>query len=253
MNFEPKILGFLCNWCSYAGGDLAGVSRIQYPPNIRVIRVMCSGRVDPKFILSGLQVGIDGIIVMGCHPGDCHYLKGNYEAEVKFKMVKLLLSLVDLQDRIHLEWVSASEGVRFGEVVTSFTESIKKLGPSPLSGENFDQQLLEKLKAIELAAGGERLRALVASKRIIMEEGNIYGEKISQEELDEILISAIEDEFLRQQILLKLKNEPLSVKDLSQLLNIDSSVILKHIISLKARNLIDYIKIEGITPFYQKL
>ncbi len=253
MNFEPKILGFLCNWCSYAGGDLAGVSRIQYPPNIRVIRVMCSGRVDPKFILSGLQVGIDGIIVMGCHHGDCHYLEGNYEAEVKFKMVKLLLSLVDLQDRIHLEWVSASEGVRFGEVVTSFTESIKKLGPSPLSGENFDQQLLEKLKAIELAAGGERLRALVASKRIIMEEGNIYGEKISQEELDEILISAIEDEFLRQQILLKLKNEPLSVKDLSQLLNIDSSVILKHIISLKARNLIDYIKIEGITPFYQKL
>ncbi len=253
MNFEPKILGFLCNWCSYAGADLAGVSRIQYPPNIRVIRVMCSGRVDPKFIITGLQVGIDGIIVMGCHPGDCHYLEGNYEAEVKFKMVKLLLNLVDLQDRVHLEWVSASEGVRFGEVVTSFTESIKKLGPSPLSGENFDQQLLEKLKAIELAAGGERLRALVAIKRIIMEEGNIYGEKISQEELDEILISAIEDEFLRQQILLKLKNEPLSVKDLSQLLNIDSSVILKHIISLKARNLIDYNKIEGITPFYQKL
>lgn len=253
MNFEPKILGFLCNWCSYAGADLAGVSRIQYPPNIRVIRVMCSGRVDPKFIFTGLQVGIDGIIVMGCHPGDCHYIEGNYEAEVKFKMVKLLLSLVDLQDRVHLEWVSASEGVRFGEVVTSFTESIKKLGPSPLSGENFDQQLLEKLKAIELAAGGERLRALVARKRIIMEEGNIYGEKISQEELDEILISAIEDEFLRQQILLKLKNEPLSVKDLSQLLNIDSSVILKHIISLKARNLIDYNKIEGITPFYQKL
>jgi len=253
MNFEPKILGFLCNWCSYAGADLAGVSRIQYPPNIRVIRVMCSGRVDPKFIFTGLQVGIDGIIVMGCHPGDCHYIEGNYEAEVKFKMVKLLLSLVDLQDRVHLEWVSASEGVRFGEVVTSFTESIKKLGPSPLSGENFDQQLLEELKAIELAAGGERLRALVARKRIIMEEGNIYGEKISQEELDEILISAIEDEFLRQQILLKLKNEPLSVKDLSQLLNIDSSVILKHIISLKARNLIDYIKIEGITPFYQKL
>lgn len=253
MNFEPKILGFLCNWCSYAGADLAGVSRIQYPPNIRVIRVMCSGRVDPKFIFTGLQVGIDGIIVMGCHPGDCHYIEGNYEAEVKFKMVKLLLNLVDLQDRVHLEWVSASEGVRFGEVVTSFTESIKKLGPSPLSGENFDQQLLEKLKAIELAAGGERLRALVAIKRIIMEEGNIYGEKISQEELDEILISAIEDEFLRQQILLKLKNEPLSVKDLSQLLNIDSSVILKHIINLKARNLIDYNKIEGITPFYQKL
>ncbi len=253
MNFEPKILGFLCNWCSYAGADLAGVSRIQYPPNIRVIRVMCSGRVDPKFIFTSLQVGIDGIIVMGCHPGDCHYLEGNYEAEVKFKMVKLLLNLVDLQDRVHLEWVSASEGVRFGEVVTNFTESIKKLGPSPLSGENFDQHLFEKLKAIELAADGERLRALVARKRIIMEEGNIYGEKISQEDLDEILISAIEDEFLRQQILLKLKNEPLSVKDLSQLLNIDSSVILKHIISLKARNLIDYDKIEGITPFYQKL
>ena len=88
MNFEPKILGFLCNWCSYAGADLAGVSRIQYPPNIRVIRVMCSGRVDPEFIIQGFQTGIDGIIVMGCHPGDCHYLEGNYEAEMKYKMVQ---------------------------------------------------------------------------------------------------------------------------------------------------------------------
>jgi len=253
MSFEPKILGFLCNWCSYAGADLAGVSRIQYPTNIRVIRVMCSGRVDPEFIFKGLQVGIDGIIVMGCHPGDCHYLTGNYEAETKFELVKLLLTRVNLDSRILLEWVSASEGNRFAEIVSNFIEQIKKLGPSPLSGDNPDIDLLEKLKALERAAGGERLRALIARKRKITEEENVYGEKLSNEELDEIIPLAIDDEVIRQQILINLEKETLSIKDLSKLLKIDASKILEHIVSLKARNLIDFDRIEGITPYYHLL
>ena len=139
MSFEPKLLGFLCNWCSYAGADLAGVSRFQYPTNIRVIRVMCSGRVDPVFVFKALQTGIDGIIIMGCHPGDCHYLDGNYEAEKKYEMIEKLLKLIGFENRVRLEWVSASEGARFAEVVREFTESIKTLGPSPLKKENFDE------------------------------------------------------------------------------------------------------------------
>ncbi|MFX0004751.1 MAG: hydrogenase iron-sulfur subunit, partial [Candidatus Hermodarchaeota archaeon] len=134
MSFEPKILGFLCNWCSYAGADLAGVSRMQYPPNIRVIRVMCSGRVDPKFIFEALRVGADGVIVLGCHLGDCHYLEGNYEAEKKFDMVKRFLKLIDFDNRVRLDWVSASEGARYASVITEFTNHIKSLGPSPAGG-----------------------------------------------------------------------------------------------------------------------
>ncbi len=133
--FEPKILGFLCNWCSYAGADLAGVSRFQYPPNIRIIRVMCSARVNPAFVLKALLSGIDGVLVGGCHPGDCHYIKGNYYTRRRMTALRRLLKIVGLEpDRVRLEWVSASEGMRFAQVVREFTETIKGLGPNPLKG-----------------------------------------------------------------------------------------------------------------------
>lgn len=131
--FEPKIVGFLCNWCSYAGADLAGVSRIQYPPNLRIIRVMCSGRVDPAFILEAFISGADGVLIAGCHPGDCHYIAGNYKAQRRGILLKKLLEQfgVDSQ-RLRIEFVSASEGAKFAMVIKDMTEEIKKLGPSPL-------------------------------------------------------------------------------------------------------------------------
>jgi len=133
--FEPKILGFLCNWCSYAGADLAGVSRLQYPPNIRVIRVMCSARVNPVFIFKALLGGVDGVLISGCHPGDCHYMKGNYYTRRRITAVRKLLDTVGIEpDRVRLEWVSASEGIRFADTVRDFTETIKKLGPNLLKG-----------------------------------------------------------------------------------------------------------------------
>jgi len=132
--FEPTIVGFLCNWCAYAGADLAGVSRIQYPPNIRVIRVMCSGRVDPIFILEAFKNGADGVLVAGCHlPADCHYLAGNFKAQRRILLLKKLIKEFGIEpERLRLEWVSASEGDRFATVIKDMTEEIKKLGPSPL-------------------------------------------------------------------------------------------------------------------------
>jgi F420-non-reducing hydrogenase iron-sulfur subunit len=129
--FEPKILAFLCNWCSYAGADLAGVSRLQYPPNIRVIRVMCSGSVSPHHVLHAFQKGADGILVAGCHIGDCHYLKGNYMTIKRLQFLKGLLSFAGYDpDRLRLEWVSAAEGIKFAELVREFTASIRNLGPA---------------------------------------------------------------------------------------------------------------------------
>lgn len=131
--FEPKIVAFCCNWCSYAGADLAGVSRFQYPPTIRVIRVMCSGRIEPIFILKAFEAGADGVLVSGCHIGDCHYIDGNKSAEMRVKVTSEILDLIGLSsDRLRLEWISASEGMKFAEVIRSFTEKIKELGPSPL-------------------------------------------------------------------------------------------------------------------------
>lgn len=130
-DWEPKILAFLCNWCSYAGADLAGTSRSQYPPNIRVIRVPCSGRVNPIFVVEALRQGADGVLVSGCHPGDCHYLTGNYYARRRFALLQRYLEYLGIEKgRVQFSWVSASEGGRFAEVVTKVTEDIKKLGPA---------------------------------------------------------------------------------------------------------------------------
>lgn len=130
-DWEPKIVAFLCNWCSYAGADLAGVSRIQYPPNIRIIRVPCSGRINPFFILASLQHGADGVLVCGCHPGDCHYLTGNYNARRKFALLQSLLEYAGVEkERVQFSWVSAAEGGRFAELVAGVTESIQALGPA---------------------------------------------------------------------------------------------------------------------------
>jgi F420-non-reducing hydrogenase iron-sulfur subunit len=253
MTFEPKILGFLCNWCSYAGADLAGVSRIQYPPNMRVIRVMCSGRVDPVFIFKALLTGIDGVFVLGCHPGDCHYLEGNYEAEKKFIMVQKFLKMVDFDKRVRLDWVSASEGARFAKVVTEFIESIREQGLSPLSGENIDQELFNNLKAMENSVSNDRIRALVGRQRKITEAENEYGEKVSIDEFNAIFDDAIHDEFVRQRILLSLSTKVLSVKDLATELKLDPSEILENILTLKSRGDIDYQSIDGNTPLYMRI
>jgi F420-non-reducing hydrogenase iron-sulfur subunit len=130
--FEPLLIGFCCNWCSYAGADLAGVSRLQYPPNLRIIRVMCSGMVHPNQVMDALTKGADGVLVCGCHPGDCHYQEGNLKAEARADAIKLMLQDFGIEeDRFRLEWVSASEGPRFAQVVTEMTEKLKELGPSP--------------------------------------------------------------------------------------------------------------------------
>jgi len=128
--FIPKIVTFLCNWCGYAGADLAGVSRFQYPTSIRIIRVMCSGRIQPALILNVFNHGSDGVLVCGCHIGDCHYISGNEKAEERIKKTKNLLDLLRIEtERLRLEWISSSEGAKFADVIKDFTEQLISLGP----------------------------------------------------------------------------------------------------------------------------
>ena len=131
--YNPKVLAIICNWCSYAGADLAGGARIQYPPNIRAIRVMCTGRIDMLFILKAFAEGADGVLVSGCHFGDCHYLEGNFKAAKRMFMIKSLLKNIGLDDkRFRMTFVSASEGAKWATVMTDVTNKIKELGPSPI-------------------------------------------------------------------------------------------------------------------------
>ena len=129
-DFEPNIVAFLCNWCSYAGADLAGTSRIHYPPNVRVIRVMCSGRVNPLFVMNALQQGADGVLVSGCHPGDCHYMQGNYYARRRFNLMRNFLEYLGVEpERVRMSWVSASEGAKWKEVIEEVVNGVKAVGP----------------------------------------------------------------------------------------------------------------------------
>ena len=239
---EVKLIGFMCNWCCYAGADLAGVSRFQYPPNIRIIRVMCSGRVDPEIILDTFLYGADGVFIGGCHLGDCHYVEGNYYAEKKIEMAKRLLKAAGVEpERLRLEWISASEGERFAEVITEFTEEIKELGP--VKFEN------EELEAACIAAADYRLRILATKERELLEEGNKYGEVFTQHEMNRLLDDMVQEDYESKRILLKLK-KPMSVKEIASELNLKPNVVFQRILDLKRRELIEIHEIRDNTPVY---
>jgi len=150
--FEPKIVGFLCNWCSYQGADSAGTARMQYAPNVHVIRVNCSGRVDPSFILKAFSEGADGVLVAGCHPGDCHYTAGNYKTMRRMPLLERLLSDFGIEKgRLRLEWVSAAEGAKWAHVVNDMTEQVRKLGPLNWKG-NLAKQEAPHMSGVEREA-----------------------------------------------------------------------------------------------------
>lgn len=131
--FEPNIIAFVCNWCTYAAADLAGTSRIQYPPNVKIVRLMCSGSVDPIFVMKALLEGVDGVLIGGCHPGDCHYISGNYKARRRIMILKTIVENTGIEpERIWLRWISASEGKQFAAIVKEMVEELKKIGPNPL-------------------------------------------------------------------------------------------------------------------------
>jgi len=248
MAFEPRVVGFLCNWCSYAGADLAGVSRFQYPSNIRIVRVMCSGRVDPVIVVEALIRGADGVLIGGCHPGDCHYLTGNLQAECKIDLTKRILDLAGFDSRrLRIEWVSASEGQRFADLVQEFTGTLEKLGPSNA------RDVMDSLIAVRNALSDFRLRALVSNELKIIEEGNAYGEKLDKGKLLDIMYNAAKEEFERSAILQLAKNKSLSVKDLSKKMNVPTNRVLRHIVVMRQKNLISMDHPEGFTPTYRTI
>jgi F420-non-reducing hydrogenase iron-sulfur subunit len=160
--FEPKIIGFLCNWCSYRAADLAGTSRIKYEPNVRIIRVMCSGRVDPAFVLKALALGADGVMIAGCHPGECHYLEQNYKAMRRYSMLMHTLRALGVEEpRVRLQWASAAEGVQLAAAINEMTEQVRALGPLNWPGhwsedgqveEAIEKLPIEHAEAMEVAA-----------------------------------------------------------------------------------------------------
>lgn len=249
--FEPKIIGYLCNWCCYAGADLAGVSRIQYPPNIRIIRIMCSSRLEPSILLEMFIQGIDGIFIGGCHFGDCHYMEGNYHAIHKIELTKKLMEKSGLNpERLRLEWVSASEGQRFAVIMKEMSEKILELGPNPVSGTKPDLRIMEELLIAKNASDDFRLRLLVGKTYIVTEKGNAYNDMIEEERYKEIINEIVDEEILRQRILSSLAKRSQSVKEIAVDIGSATQDVLEHIVVLKDRGLVGLERIDGQSPIY---
>jgi len=241
MSFEPKILSFLCNWCAYAGADLAGISRFQYPPNTRVIRVMCSGRIDPAFIPRAFLAGFDGVMILGCHPGDCHYLSGNIQAERKITLLRKLLSDEEIgEERLILDWVSAGEGQRFAQIVRSFTERIAALGPFPATRETE-----EKMRAIQTSLESEKIRWMAGKAPELLEKENVYGERTDAGRVKEVLEKTVREELRKNRILVLLESGTMTAKEISEKLHLSLKETLYHLVSLVGERRIDFDPTEG--------
>ncbi|MCL0069173.1 hydrogenase iron-sulfur subunit [Dehalococcoidia bacterium] len=242
--FKPRILGFLCNWCCYAGADLAGVSRYQYPPHIRVIRLMCSGRVDLAFILRAFSNGTDGVFIGGCWLGECHYItEGNYDALSMMHLCRKLLEHIGVNpDRLRLEWVSASEGIRFAEIMNDFTRKLKELGPLGI-GEGRDVNGL-KLK-LEAARNLVPYIKLVERERLRVhfDTEDEYNEFFTSDEVNWLFDELIGDKLSLSQIMLLLRERPLSTGEISEILGLSPSEVSRHL-NISAR--------KGLTRFSER-
>lgn len=252
--FEPTIVGFLCNWCSYAGADLAGTSRLAYPANLRVIRVMCSGRVDPELMLEPFLRGADGVMVLGCHPGDCHYLTGNYQTEQRIRTVLMVLDHLGIdRGRLCLDWVSASEGGRFQELVEDFVSRVKRLGPVGELGSCEGISREEFLWRIEVArrvVEGERFRWLVGRQKALAEDENVYGEGVPLAKMASLMQSIIAEDCVRSAIEILTSGSPMSVKDIAERLGLSSQIVLEHAAYLKRHGIIELHDVLGRSPRY---
>ncbi|MDO8473020.1 MAG: hydrogenase iron-sulfur subunit [Dehalococcoidia bacterium] len=249
--FEPRILGFLCQWCGYAGADLAGVSRFKYPASLRVVRVMCSGRVDPAFVVDALAHGQDGVMVIGCHPGDCHYITGNYEALNMAIATRLLLEYSGISPkRFMLDWVSASEGARFSRLVTDFTATIARLGPLGCAESESEEGIADRLAAARAVAQQEKLRYLLGRVSAFVKKGNKYGERFTGHEVERMLAGVIADELLMNRILFLLQKRPLSIADMADALKQEPRRALAAVMSLKRKGKVEMSGIAGATTVY---
>lgn len=246
--FEPKILAFLCNWCSYAGADLAGVSRFQYPPNIRVIRTMCSGRVDPGFIVEGLQNGFDAVLVFGCHIGDCHYIDGNHYTVKRMKALEELLDLAGVgRQRTALRWVSAAEGQIFADTVAELTGVVRSLGP--FDARRFSMQLA----AMKTVLAGQRHRWLTGMDIHVTEHKNVYGEKTDPLFYEQVLKQADRDEYQKALILESLKSGPRSVREMASETGLPVHTVSLRLNDLERRGQADLQGFDGTTPRFVRL
>ncbi len=229
------------------------MSRFQYPANVRIIRVMCSARVDPTIVLEAFIQGLDGVMVLGCHPGDCHYMTGNYQAEKRMQMTQKILEGLGLSHgRLLVDWVSAAEGERFASLVKDYTEKVRELGPLGSEADIERGDLVSRLLASKKALADDRLRWLVGRERELIEEGNVFGESLSQEEFDRVMLESMRKEYEKSRILLALEGGDLTIREMGEKVGLPPGDVLKNLITLERDGLVSVARIDGRSPRYMR-
>lgn len=249
---KPKIVCFVCDWV-FSDRELS-VGGIQKVARVNVVNVKCVGRVDPVIVLEAFIKGVDGILLVGCAPPDCHFIEGNIYAQSTVYTLKKFFALANLEpERLQLRWVSPVEEIRFARILGEFTEQLERLGPSPLSREKYDSKVFENVLTAKNAAAGFRLRAWIGKEAELTRTGNVYGKRFSKEEFETLLDEIIKAEFIRHKILLLTKKKPSSVKELAEILNMKPAIVLRHILNMRRRGIIALDSVDGTTPLYKAM
>lgn len=248
-----KVALFVCDW-AVNPDNISGEALVKLPPDTRLVKVKCTGRIDPVFYVDSLLNGADGVLVVGCNKGDCHFIEGNLQAENKMKMVGKLLGLAGFEpERLRAEWMSALDEGRFEESLSEFIDHIRAMGGTPLSSGQPDPLLHERILAAKATVEGFRDRALASKELEVTERGNVYGEKVSRFKFEEVQDEALRVEFYRNWIYLLLRKGASSVEGLSERVGLREDQVLRHIVAMRQRNLVDMDRIEGVTPYYRAL
>ncbi|MEM3626746.1 MAG: hydrogenase iron-sulfur subunit [Candidatus Bathyarchaeia archaeon] len=243
---KPKIVCFMCNWAFCQ-------DEMHIPSNVNVTRVTCIGRVDPCAVLEAFEKGVDGVMLVGCKPPDCHFIEGNIQAERTVKALKKLLALAGIEpERIRLIWYSPLEEESFTYYMDEFCDGILKLGPTPVKAVK-SENVMVNLLAAKRVASDFRIRVLLGREKELIESVNVYGEKILQEEFDALLDEIVREEFIRNKIYFLTKTKPLPVKALAEAVEMKPAAVLRHIVNMRRKNMIALDHVEGTTPFYKAL
>ena len=249
---KPRIVCFICNWVP--NGEKLVTSRTRKVADVNVVEVACIGGLDPVVVLELLTKGIDGVLLFGCNPPDCHFIEGSSYAEFTVNVLKKLLVLAGLEpERLESHWISPIEEVNFTRIIEGFATQLEELGSSPLRGEKPDANILENVLAARNAVADFRLRAFIGKEMELARSANVYGERFSREEFNVLLDEVVRAEFIRQKILLLAKKKPFSVKELAQALNMKPAIVLRHVLNMRRRGMIALDSTEGTTPLYKAL
>lgn len=254
MIVRPKIIGFICNWSLPREFNTTNISKLEGHPKMHMIRLTCIGRIDPVIILDAFAKGADGVLLIGCHPPDCHFIEGNLQAERKIKTLKDLMSLTGLEPlRLHIDWAHRSETEHFVKIINDFRNQIIALGLSPLAKEKPNTNILLNMEAAKAAAENFRLRALIGKEKELVEGENVYGERTPPNEFFSLLHETIETEFLRCKIHLLTKERPLSVKKIAAITELKPASVLDHIVELRKKRMVILDHVDKNTPLYKAL